>query len=196
MAVAGDGHTPDFDNSPWNLMNSPNDTTPLPPPLDLSGWHKLPAILMAGGAGLSVIGAAMNPKEFGFSWLLAFMFFLSIALGSLFLVMVHHLSDAGWSVATRRVCEHIASLLFPWLALLFLPVAFFAKYIYSWMAMDPHGNGSLSAKWPVFTLPGFYIASAFGGCFRPGCVVGRSSRTKSAARSAHTGCVSIRDGGW
>jgi hypothetical protein len=141
-------------------MNSPNDTTPLPPPLDLSGWHKLPAILMAGGAGLSVIGAAMNPKEFGFSWLLAFMFFLSIALGSLFLVMVHHLSDAGWSVATRRVCEHIASLLFPWLALLFLPVAFFAKYIYSWMAMDPHGNGSLSAKWPVFTLPGFYIASA------------------------------------
>jgi hypothetical protein len=88
------------------------------------------------------------------------MFFLSITLGALFLVMVHHLSDAGWSVATRRVCEHIASLLFPWLALLFLPVAFFAKYIYSWMTMDPHGNSSLSAKWPVFTMPGFYITSA------------------------------------
>ena len=88
------------------------------------------------------------------------MFFLSIALGALFLVMVHHLSDAGWSVATRRVCEHIASLLFPWLAILFLPVAFFAKYIYSWMTMDPHGNSSLSAKWPVFTMPGFYITSA------------------------------------
>ena len=52
-----------------------------------------------------------GPAEFGFSWLLAFMFFLSIALGALFLVMVHHLSDAGWSVATRRVCEHIAALL-------------------------------------------------------------------------------------
>ena len=97
-------------------MSSPNDTTPLPPPLDLSGWRKLPAVLMAAGAVLSVIGAVMNPAEFGFSWLLAFMFFLSIALGALFLVMVHHLTDAGWSVATRRVCEHIASLLFPWLA--------------------------------------------------------------------------------
>jgi hypothetical protein len=141
-------------------MSSHNDTNPLPPPLDLSGWRKLPAVLMAGGAVLSVIGAAKYPKEFGFSWLLAFIFFLSIALGALFLVMVHHLSDAGWSVATRRVCEHIAALLFPWLALLFLPVAFFVKHIYSWMTMDPHGNSSLSAKWPVFTMPGFYITSA------------------------------------
>ncbi len=141
-------------------MSSINDSTHLPPPLYLSKWRKLPAVLMAVGAVLSVIGARVNPAEFGFSWLLAFMFFLSIALGALFLVMVHHLSDAGWSVATRRVCEHIASLLFPWLALLFLPVVFFAKNIYSWMTMDPHGNSSLSAKWPVFTMPGFYITSA------------------------------------
>src|SRR5208283_1271434 len=75
-----------FENS---FMSSHNDTTSLPPPLDLSGWRRLPAGLMAVGAVLSVIGAAMNPAEFGFSWLLAFMFFLSIALGALFLVMVH-----------------------------------------------------------------------------------------------------------
>ena len=52
------------------------------------------------------------------------MFYLSLALGALFLVMVHHLTDAGWSVGIRRFCEHIASLLFPWLAILFLPVLF------------------------------------------------------------------------
>src|SRR5208283_1461810 len=96
----------------------------LPPPLDLSGWRKAPAVLMAAGAVLSVIGAAVSPAEFGCSWLLAFMFFLSIALGALFLVMVHHLSDAGWSWANGRFCEHIASRLFPWLAILFLPIAF------------------------------------------------------------------------
>ncbi|MEI9962302.1 MAG: hypothetical protein WDM76_14560 [Limisphaerales bacterium] len=45
---------------------------------------------------------------------------LSIALGALFLVMIHHLTDAGWSVGIRRFCEHIASLLFPWLAILFI----------------------------------------------------------------------------
>ncbi len=39
------------------------------------------------------------------------MFFLTLALGALFLVIIHHLTDAGWSVATRRFCEHLASLL-------------------------------------------------------------------------------------
>jgi hypothetical protein len=166
----------------------------------LSGWRKLPAALMAGGAVLSVIGAAMNPAEFGFSWLLAFMFFLSIALGALFLVMVHHLSDAGWSVATRRVCEHIASLLFPWLALLFLPVAFFAKSIYSWMTMDPARQHFVERE-----MAGVHHARILhhvGDFLRPlvaavvpACVIGRSSRTKPAARFARTGCVSIRGGG-
>ncbi len=142
-------------------MSSPNEITPLPPPLDLSGWRKAPAILMVIGGVLSAIGAAMNPAEFGSAWLLAFMFFLSLALGALFLVMVHHLTDAGWSVATRRVCEHIASLLFPWLAILFVPVILFGRQIYSWMTIaDPQGNTSLNAKLPVFTRPGFLIVSA------------------------------------
>jgi hypothetical protein len=142
-------------------MSSPNDSTLLPPPLDLSGWRKAPAVLMVAGGVLAAIGAAMNPAEFGFSWLLAFMFFLCIALGALFLVLAHHLSDAGWSVATRRVCEHLGSLLFPWLAILFVPVAFFGKHIYSWMTIaDPHANTSLNARTPVFTQPGFWAVSA------------------------------------
>ncbi len=139
-------------------MSSQNNTE-LPLPLDLSGWRKAPVVLMVVGAVLSVIGAAENPREFGSAWLLAFMFFLSIALGALFLVMVHHLSDAGWSVATRRFCEHLAALLFPWLAILFVPVALFGKQIYSWMTIDPHLDTSLNAKLPVFTMPGFCLTS-------------------------------------
>ena len=69
---------------------------------------------MVIGGLLSVIGAVSLRPAFGFSWLLAFMFYYSIALGALFLVMVHHLTDAGWSVGIRRFCEHLASLLFPW----------------------------------------------------------------------------------
>ena len=78
-----------------------------------------------------------DPAEFGYSWLLAFMFYLTIALGALFLVMIHHLTDAGWSVATRRFCEHIGALLFPWLAILFVPVLLFAPQIYPWMTPQP-----------------------------------------------------------
>ena len=102
---------------------SSNETTHLPPPLDLSGWRKAPVVLMIVGGIVSIIGAIVSLQsdggtQFGFSWLLAFIFYLTIALGALFFVTVHHLTDAGWSVATRRFCEHIAALLFPYLAIL------------------------------------------------------------------------------
>ena len=137
-----------------------NETTHLPPPLDLSKWRKLPIVLMAVGGLLALVGAVADPKEFGYSWLLAFMFYYSIALGALFLVLVHHLTDAGWSVGIRRFCEHIASMLRLPLILMFLPIAVFAPKIYSWMTLDPAVNNLVAAKLPVFTMPGFYVASA------------------------------------
>jgi hypothetical protein len=140
-------------------MSLQRETTHLPP-LDLSSLRSLPAFLLGIGGTFCFIGVVVSPEEFGYSWLLSFMFFLTIALGALFLVMLHHLTDAGWSVATRRVCEHLSSMMFPALAILFLPVAFFAKKIYSWMTINPATNHSIAAKWPVFTIPGFYITSA------------------------------------
>jgi hypothetical protein len=65
------------------IMSSHKDTTHLPPPLDLSGWRKLPAVLMVVGGILSVIGADRASGGIRFFWLMAFMFYLSIALGAL-----------------------------------------------------------------------------------------------------------------
>jgi hypothetical protein len=56
--------------------------------LDLSKYRKVPAILMVGGGVLSLLGALLNLKEFAYTWLVSFMFFLSIGLGGLFLVPV------------------------------------------------------------------------------------------------------------
>ena len=141
-----------------------NDSTQLPPPLDLSRWANVPRLLMLIGGVLSLVGLVSDPTEFGYSWLLAFIFFLSIAMGSLFLVMVHHLTDAGWSVATRRFCEHLATLLFPWFAILFLPLvllAIFGKGTYGWMHLpSPQTNNLIIAKAPIFTIPGFCLTSA------------------------------------
>ena len=141
-----------------------NESTQLPPPLDLSKWAGVPWKCTIAGAILSVIGLIASPTEFGYSWLLAFAFFLSLALGALFLVMVHHLTDAGWSVGIRRFCEHIASLLFPWLAVMFLPILVLTLCghgPYTWMHVtDPKDNNLITAKFPVFTIPGFCITSA------------------------------------
>src|SRR5580692_7470695 len=102
-------------------MSSHNQSSS-PPPLDLSMWRSLPTFLIfVGGIG-ALIGCFRDSTQFGFSWLLAFMFFLSLCLGSLGLVILHHLFDASWSVPIRRICEHIAFLL-PVMAILFIPIA-------------------------------------------------------------------------
>jgi hypothetical protein len=91
------------------------------------------------------------------------MFFLSLSAGALFLVMAHHLFDAGWSVPIRRFLEHISNLVFPWLALLFIPIALLAPRLYKWMSIDPDYDHALHAKLPLFTMPAFYIVAVF--CF-------------------------------
>jgi hypothetical protein len=139
-------------------------TTAAAAPLDLSKWRNVPVLLMVVGGAISLLGLAVNRKEFAFSWLLAFMFFLSLCLGALFLVLAHHLFDAGWSVPIRRFCEHIASMLFPWMLIAFIPIAVFAKtQLYDWMSINPAHDHALAAKQPLFTVTMFYVVSGF--CF-------------------------------
>jgi hypothetical protein len=128
--------------------------------LDLAKWRNVPVILMvvgAVGAGAGLIFG--GPQQFGYSWLLAFMFSLSLCLGAMFMVIVHHLFDASWSVPTRRFCEHMACLVAPALLILFLPVALTAKWIYPWMTLSPPGY-SVKAKYPLFTIGGYYVTAA------------------------------------
>lgn len=125
----------------------------------------LPFGLVVLGGVLTAVGFAESlyhnsGQEFGFAWLLAFMFYYSIALGALFVVLIHHLTDAGWSVGIRRFCEHLASLLRLPLIVLFLPVGLLGPKIYAWMKLTPNANEVLAAKYPVFTIPGFWVASA------------------------------------
>src|SRR5213594_2737028 len=68
------------------------------PPLDLSKWRNAPVLLIAGGMVLAVLaGLKGDARYFGHCYLMAYIFFLSISLGCLFLVLIHHLFDAGWS---------------------------------------------------------------------------------------------------
>ena len=131
--------------------------------LDLSRWRQVPTMLIVFGLASVGLGFLVQPPEpirqFAFSWLLSFMFFLGLCAGALFLVMAHHLFDAGWSVPMRRFLEHIAALFFPWVFVLFIPIALMAKpVIYPWMTMTSPDH-ALHAKHPLFTIPGFYIVS-------------------------------------
>jgi hypothetical protein len=121
-------------------------------------------MILVGGV-LALLGWILDSRQFGFSWLLAYMFFLSFGLGGLFLVLMHHLFDASWSVPIRRFCEHLACLLFPSMALLFLPLAFLAPKIYPWMQLLAKGvpDHALRAKEAFLNRPMFYLVILF--CF-------------------------------
>ncbi|HEX9045473.1 MAG TPA: hypothetical protein VF988_00485 [Verrucomicrobiae bacterium] len=141
-------------------MNLPSSNQPSPKLTSL-----LPGAMIFFGAALTIFGAILSftrneGKEFGFAWLLAFMFYYSISLGALFVVMVHHLTDAGWSVGIRRFSEHIASLLRWPLIIMFLPVGLLGPKIYKWMTLNTATNDVLAAKQPVFTTAGFWVTSA------------------------------------
>ncbi len=142
------------------MSSNPN---PLPTAaLELSKWRNLPVILMVVGGIGAAVGATINIQQFAFSWLLAFMFCLSLCVGAWFMVMVHHLFDASWSVPTRRYCEHLACLLGIPMIPLFLPIAVLAKQLYPWLsaAEQAHPNHAVHSKYPLFTVPGYYIAAA------------------------------------
>ena len=86
-------------------------------------------ILLGGIGGLGLIAAsfalsffvANGVSSFLHVYLVNFLFFISISLGALFIVLIQHLTKAGWSVAVRRIAEIMAGTI-PYLAVLFIPV--------------------------------------------------------------------------
>jgi hypothetical protein len=142
------------------MSSSSNTPETVVPPLDLSKWRMLPNLLIIIGGIGALIGFFVNRDQFAFSWLLAFMFFLSLGLGGLGFTILHHLFDASWSVPIRRIFENLAVTM-RHLLWLWIPIGLLAPRLYDWMKMlDKHmPDHSTVAKYPLFTVPGFYITS-------------------------------------
>lgn len=95
------------------------------------GVSRWPLLIGAGGLIAAVVAAVVRMfafegenslERFMFSYLHNYLYFLSISLGALFFVLVHHLTRAGWSVVVRRVAEVMAANIWPTFAILFLPI--------------------------------------------------------------------------
>jgi hypothetical protein len=118
-------------------------------------------LLLAGAIGSVVcaVGLLLNPAQFVRSLLPAYMWMLSIALGSLALVMVHQVSGGAWGVVIRRILG-AASRTLPLLTLVFIPIALGVGFLYPWadaarVAEDP----LLQWKQPYLNVP-FFLARA------------------------------------
>src|SRR5215813_8974190 len=94
---------------------------------------------------LCVVGAFLNPHQLSFSWLFAFAFYFTLCAGCFFWTIVHHATDAEWSVVVRRQLENIAVLLGV-LAIFFIPILLLRHHLYEWMNIAPGTEEALDSK--------------------------------------------------
>jgi hypothetical protein len=93
---------------------------------------------LVGGIALvaAIYGAVRSPEMFYQSYLMSFMLILGLAVGSLGLMMLQHLTSGHWGIIIRRPLESATRTL-PLVAVFFVPIAIFGmNFLYSaWL--DP-----------------------------------------------------------
>src|SRR5215510_1483171 len=126
-------------------------------------WNRIPVFgavsALLGALACAILGAA-NPKQFFFSWLVSFLFFLSLALGALFFVLFQYATQGGWGIVVRRIGETVFATV-PVMAALFVPLLFGLQDLYSWSVPGAAERDAL-LRWkaPYLNVPFFLIRAA------------------------------------
>jgi hypothetical protein len=111
--------------------------------------------LIVGIVGLvgCAAGFIVDRDHFFRAWLIGYMLFLGIALGSLALMMVQHLSGGAWGIF-RRIFE-ASSRTLPLMVVLFIPVALGMQALYPW------AHGDLVASDEILHHRAAYLNATF-----------------------------------
>jgi hypothetical protein len=121
------------------------------------------------GAVFSVIAIGLaftRPDQFYRGYLLGFMCWLGVALGSMAILMIRHLTGGGWGTVIRRILGAAMRTL-PLLAVLFIPVILGIRRIYIWAQpleniQDKHLREHLEQITQTYlTVNGFIVRAIF-----------------------------------
>jgi hypothetical protein len=122
------------------------------------------AIFIGAAAALAAVVACafINPRAAAAGWLMGFVFWAQILVGSLSLVMIHRLTSGGWGEIIAPVVEP-ATTVVPLLFLFAIPVFVAISALYPWALHPPSIKpGVLSV---YLNRPAFIVRSlvAFAG---------------------------------
>jgi hypothetical protein len=114
-------------------------------------------LLIAIGTVTVILGLISDHKTTWASYLIVNYYFLSLAIGGAFFLVLQSISQSGWSSAFKRVSEAMMSYI-PFAALFFLLLWFGMKDLYQWthidvVALDP----VLQHKSSFLNIPFFFI---------------------------------------
>lgn len=115
-----------------------------------------------GVMGLLVCGAQWMVAPLGtfHAWLFGSLFWLGLSMGSVALVMIHHLTGGRWGFAIRRILEAaIAPFWIP--ALAFLPLCFALPELYPWARpAEVAADTVLAHRQPYFSAEAWIVRAA------------------------------------
>ncbi|MFQ5737677.1 MAG: hypothetical protein ACE5JX_01580 [Acidobacteriota bacterium] len=119
------------------------------------------ASFMVGGIGLVALAflGLFNPGLFFRSYLLSYLFWLQISLGSLAILMLHHMVGGGWGFVIRRLLE-AATRTLPLMALLFLPLLLGLRELFEWARPEAVEDEILRHKALYLNVPFFVVRAA------------------------------------
>ena len=115
---------------------------------------------------VAVVLAFSRPDEFYRAYLLGFMCWLGVALGSMAILMIRHLTGGGWGMVIRRILGAAMRTL-PLLAVLFIPVILGTHHLYIWArplseVADKHLREHLEDITRTYLTPrGFFWRAVF-----------------------------------
>jgi hypothetical protein len=106
---------------------------------------------------LCVLFGFHNLDQLFHSYLLAYIFWISIPLGCIAILMLHHLTGGQWGYPIRRLLE-AATRTFLLMAAFFVPIWFGMPHIYSWAwPKDPNADAILVYKRPYLNPSSFTL---------------------------------------
>ena len=126
----------------------------------------VPGLILAAMGAIAAYSCGSRveyaPTLFYHAYLVAFVFYLTITLGSLFFVLLHHLARAGWSVTLRRLAEALSGNVLL-MAILFVPLAFNLHEIYPWAENRTTAAGDESHPGTIGLIRPIGLMDAGGG---------------------------------
>ena len=136
-----------------------NATMPYSPPADIDARRSRALVIGAGALLLCAVGFFLNRDQFFRAWLIGYMLWLGVALGSMGWMMIHHLSGGAWGMVVRRAWE-ASSRTLPLLTVLFIPVVLGLNRLYPWTHPELMETNEVLRHKSVYLNPTFFLARA------------------------------------
>jgi hypothetical protein len=128
-------------------------------PKVFASLRSLAIVVAVLGLGALLVDLVQDSASFYRSYLFGYLFVLSMPLGCLGLLQIHHLVGGAWGFIIQRILEAGSRTIY-FMPLLFIPVVVGAPELYHWMDAEAVAQDQLLAHKAPYLNFGFWVVRA------------------------------------